>query len=69
MFPTLAFREADTMRLCEIIAAKFFGFSERPKAIFVDGVGVGAGVVDRPRAASRPWNHHRRAGSGQGDRL
>lgn len=54
VFPTMAFRESDTMRLCEIIAAKFFSFGERPKAIFVDGVGIGAGVVDRLRQLLGP---------------
>lgn len=44
----LKFRELDTMQLSAeiIIAMKKYG---RPAAIFVDGVGVGAGVVDRMR--------------------
>jgi len=48
------FREPNTMMLCEKIAARFQNDPRRPDAIFVDGVGMGAGVVDRLRQLLGP---------------
>ena len=45
--PLLKYRELDTMQLASIVADKINEF--RPDAVFVDGVGVGSGVVDRLR--------------------
>jgi hypothetical protein len=45
--PLLKYRELDTMALASLVADKINEFS--PDAVFVDGVGVGSGVVDRLR--------------------
>jgi len=45
--PLLKFRELDTMALASLVADKINEF--QPDAVFVDGVGVGSGVVDRLR--------------------
>jgi len=49
-----AFREPDTMRLCDLINHRFHTDQRRPDAIFVDGVGVGAPVVDQLRRLLGP---------------
>lgn len=46
-FPYKAYRNLDLMTLANIVAREAIEFE--PDAIFVDGVGVGAGVVDRLR--------------------
>lgn len=49
-----AFRETDTMRLCDQIAQKFHNTRLRPDMIFVDGIGMGAPVVDQLRRLLGP---------------
>lgn len=44
-----AFRETDTMRLCDMIAQKYNNTKNKPDIICVDGIGMGAPVVDQLR--------------------
>jgi len=50
--PWIVFRGVDTMTLSAAIVdlADLY----RPKAVFVDGGGVGGGVIDRPRFLGQP---------------
>jgi len=54
--PVRLFRELDTMQLCGQIAAMYQGtaLKDRPAEILVDGIGLGAGVVDRLRELGLP---------------
>lgn len=49
-----AFRETDTMRLCDQIAQKYHNTRLKPDMIFVDGIGMGAPVVDQLRRLLGP---------------
>ncbi len=51
-FPQKKFRELDLMTLASVIAREFE--QEQPDALFVDGVGIGAGVIDRLRQLHIP---------------
>jgi hypothetical protein len=46
-YPHLAWAELDTMQVAARVAAEID--RERPDAVFIDGTGVGAGVIDRLR--------------------
>lgn len=48
-FHPVTWREPDTMRLAEMVAAEVRMTDRRPDAIFVDATGVGAGVADQLR--------------------
>lgn len=49
-----AFREPNTMVLCDLINHRFHNDPRRPDAIFVDGIGMGAPVVDQLRRLLGP---------------
>jgi hypothetical protein len=44
-FPLMKYRELDTMEFAGVIAAEINEW--KPDAVFVDSIGIGAGVVDR----------------------